>query len=87
MRKNAYRKVRLGLGPDFTITGNFNLIMIQKKGVYEKKMADNHIKDIKVFHIHIITSSNSPMKKITPVAPFSSVLLLLDYPIQSPCSG
>jgi hypothetical protein len=30
-RENAFRELGFGLGPDLTITGNFNLKMVLKK--------------------------------------------------------
>jgi len=37
MRKTHLEKLGFGLGPDLTITNNFNLNMIQKKSFIEMK--------------------------------------------------
>jgi hypothetical protein len=61
------------LGPDSTVTGNYNLNVIQNKRVYENEIPDKLIKGIMGFYIRIRTSSYSPIKKGRPVMPFSPV--------------
>jgi hypothetical protein len=82
MHKNALTKIRTFLGQDLTITGDFNLNMIQKNEFKKNKIAGNCIKDIKGIYIYFIIYSNSPFTCFCmPVIPLSPELLLVDYPI------
>jgi hypothetical protein len=57
--KFILKKLGFGLGPDLTIIGSLNLNMMLKIEFSQINVAYGLTKDIKGYHIHIWSSSNS----------------------------
>jgi hypothetical protein len=57
------KKLGFGLGPDLTIIGSLNLNMMLKIEFSQINVAYGLTKDIKGYHIHIWSSSNSFIDK------------------------